>query len=254
MRRICAYIISVVLFSGYTPVHGQDTDAPQDSVTIPLKVSFGMDVSGPVIYFTNKNILNTEAYFLYDLDHKKALHASGGYSNYKYSQYNYSYRNKGIFFKAGVDFNILKPEISGGKYWAGVGLLYGLSRFTWQVDSFSHKNYWGKHIVSMPEQSDWGHYLEVSPGFRAELLKNLSIGWSISLRKLLFTSAPKDLKPAYIPGYGSTGNAISFGMNYFLTFNFSYKKIRVGIKPETPPEPEEEGGSGMGTGIIRGIM
>ena len=115
MRRICAYIISVVLFSGYTPVHGQDTDAPQDSVTIPLKVSFGMDVSGPVIYFTNKNILNTEAYFLYDLDHKKALHASGGYSNYKYSQYNYSYRNRRIFIKDGDNYNIIKRTVTSRK-------------------------------------------------------------------------------------------------------------------------------------------
>ena len=140
MRRICAYIISVALFSGYIPVYGQDTDVPQDSVTIPLKVSFGIEASGPVIYFTDKNVLNTEAYLLYDFDNKKALHAAGGYSNYKYSQYNYSYRNKGIFFKAGVDFNILKPEISGGKYWAGIGLLYGIIRFTLHVDSVSYEN------------------------------------------------------------------------------------------------------------------
>lgn len=251
MRRIYGYIISVAFLMCCTPAHGQDAGLPQDSVTVPLKVSFGMEASGPVIYFTDKNVLNTEAYLLYDLDNKKALHAAGGYSNYKYSQYNYSYRNKGVFFKAGVDFNILKPEISSGKYWAGIGLLYGISRFTWQVDSFTYENYWGRHTSSMPEQSDWGHYIEISPGFRAELLENLSIGWSVSLRKLLFTSASKDLKPSYIPGYGSTGNTISFGMNYFITFNFAYKKIRVGIKPEPPSEPAEEGGTG--TGIIRSI-
>jgi len=253
MRRIFGYIISVTFLLGCISVRGQDTGVPRDSVTIPLKVSFGIDASGPIIYFTDRNVLNTEAYVLYDLDHKKALHAAAGYSNYKYSQYNYSYRNKGVFVKAGVDFNILKPEISSGKYWAGIGLLYGISRFTWQVDSFTYENYWGRHNFSMPEQSDWGHYIEVSPGFRAEFLKNLSIGWTISLRKLLFTSASKDLKPAYIPGYGSTGNSISFGMNYFITFNFAYKNIRVSNKPELPSGPAEDVGSDTGTEIIRSI-
>ena len=32
-----------------------------------------------------------------------------------------------------MDFNLLKPDKSLGKYWAGIGLRYGLSRFTSEV-------------------------------------------------------------------------------------------------------------------------
>ncbi len=49
---------------------------------------------------------------------------------------------------------------------------------------------------------NWGHFLEASPGVRAEVLNHFSIGWSVSLRMLLYTSTGKNLRPVYFPGYG----------------------------------------------------
>ncbi len=231
---------------------GQGPDVlPQDSVEIPLKIRFGIEVTGPVIYFTNKDILNTEGFFSYDLNEKMAVYAGGGYSDYKYSQYNYDFRNKGTYFKAGVDFNILKPEISNGRYWAGVGLRYGISRFKYEIPSFTVKNYWGDVTSSILPGTEWGHYLELSPGFRAEIMKNISIGWSVSIRKLLFTSTGKDLKPLYFPGYGLAGESFSTGITYFITWNFSYRKIKVPVKQEAPEVPEEDQETESPAGIIR---
>ena len=215
------------------------TESP-DTVIIPLAIRAGIDITGPIIYLTDKNNLTVQGYISADLNEKRSLYLGGGYSNYKYSQYNYSYLTSGVFFKAGIDFNILKPQTAMGRYWAGVGLHYGISSFNFEIPELSHENYWGTTTTSAPSQSRWGHFIEASPGFRARLFGNFSIGWSISLRKMIYTGGNKDIRPIYIPGYGLAASSFSTGLNYFLTWNFRYKTIKVLIMKEPPEEPDED--------------
>jgi hypothetical protein len=241
VRKIYVYIISLLLIISTGELMAQTTPAtePPDTVTIPLAIRTGIDISGPVIYLTDKSILNVEGYLSADLNEKRSLYLAGGYANYKHSQSNYNYLTHGIFFKAGVDFNLMKPQTAMGKYWAGVGIRYGITSFTYEIPELSHDNYWGTTTVSIPSQSQWGHFIEASPGFRAQLFGSLYIGWSISLRKMIYSGSNKDIKPIYIPGYGLASSSISTGINYFLIWNFRYKTIKVLIKKEPPEEPEE---------------
>lgn len=235
MRKTFAYFISLlfILISSLGQIHAQDT------IFIPLKIKVGLEVSGPAIYYSEKKILSTEGYISADINEKVALVLGGGYLNYKYSQYNYEYFNKGVFIRTGADFNLLKPEKALGKYWAGIGLRYGLSIFTSEVPSFQQENYWGTVSSSIAKETNWGHFIEASPGVRAEVFRNFSLGWTISLRMLLYTGTGKDLRPIYFPGFGKGGKTFSTGINYFLVWNIPYKKIRVIIEPEPPEEPEE---------------
>jgi hypothetical protein len=254
MSQTYLYIISVLIFLIYVPqrlIAQEESEVEvQDTVTIPLKISAGIEITGPVIYLTDKNILNTEGFFSYDLNEKLGLYLGAGYSDYKYSQYNYEYMTKGIFFKAGINLNILKPEVSMGRYWAGVGIRYGLTSYTSETPSFSHENYWGETTSSIVSDKGWGHYLELSPGFRAEVFRNFSIGWSISLRKLIYPGIRRDIRPLYLPGYGAGGGSVSAGIGYYLSWNIPFKKIRVAIKQEEPEEPldeEEDTDAGVNT-------
>lgn len=235
MRRISEYFISLlfIFISILAEVHGQDT------ILIPLKIKVGLEVSGPAIYYSKKNTLNTEGYVSADINEKVSASIAGGFLNYKYSQYNYEYLNRGMYVRSGVDFNLLKPEKSLGKYWAGIGLRYGISRFSSEVPSFSHDNYWGTTSSSIAQKINWGHFFEVSPGVRAEVFRNFSIGWTISLRKLIYSGTGKDLKPIYFPGFGNTGKSISTGLSYFIVWNIPYKKINVIIEKEVPEESED---------------
>ena len=237
MRKTFVSFISILIFAVNTPLRAQEQ--PPDSVVIPLKIRAGVEVTGPVIYLTDRNNFTAEGYLAFDLNEKTAIFAGGGYSNYKYSQYNYDYLNKGLFFKAGVDLNLLKPEISMGRYWAGIGLRYGVSVYTSETPTFWHKNYWGTVTSSITSSTRMGHYLEISPGVRIEFLKNFSMGWSVSLKKLIYSGTGKDLRPIFFPGYGSGGNQFSTGISYFLVLNIPYKKIKIEIKKEVPEETEE---------------
>ena len=235
MGRTYAYSISLLLFlnCGLIMVNAQDT------IPIPLKIKIGMEVSGPAIYYSDKNILNAEGFISVDLNEKRSVILDAGYLNYKYTQYNYSYLNKGSFVRVGINFNLLKPDKSLGKYWAGIGLRYGLSRFNSEVPSFQKTDYWGTTSSLIALKTNWAHFVEVSPGVISEIFKNFSIGWSVSLRMLLYSGTGKDLRPIYFPGFGNSTKTFSTGLNYYIVWNIPYKKINAILKKEVPEETED---------------
>ncbi len=251
MRRISRYIISFLFLLAGSNVYIN----AQDTLDIPLKMRAGIDLFGPAMYLTDNNILSTEGYFSIDLNEKRSVFISAGYLDYKYSQPDFEYLNKGIFFRTGIDFNLLKPEKALGKYYTGIGLHYGINRFTSEIPMIKQENYWGTVYSSVSPKSSWGHFIEVSPGVRAEIFKNFSMGWNISLRMLLYSGTGKDLRSIYLPGFGNGATKYSTGISYFISWNIPYKKIRVIIKKEEPEETDDteeiESTSTYGGGQIR---
>jgi len=239
MQKISVYIISILFVMLCCIREAKAQNEPPDTVVLPLKIRAGIDLIGPAIYIYDNDNLNIEGFVSVDLNAKTGIFVGVGYSNFKYSQYNYEYLSNGYFLKAGVDFNILKPETSLGKYWAGIGLRYGLSLYTSEIPSLEHESYWGTTITTIPAESYIGHYLEVSPGFRAEVFNNFSMGWSVNLRRIISSGTGKDIRPIYFPGFGTGDEKVSFGFNYFLTWNIPFKNIRVRIKQEEPEQTEE---------------
>ena len=237
MKRTSVYIINflLALLCSISAIIAQE----QDTIDIPLKIKLGLEVTGPAKYFNNKDVLSTEGFFSVDLNEKRSVMLGTGYLDYSYSQYNYIYRNKGIFVRTGIDFNLLKPQKSQGKYWAGIGLHYGLSRFTSETPSIKQDNYWGTATSSIGKQTNWAHFIEATPGVRAEIFDNFSMGWTISLRLLLHSGTGSDARPIYFPGFGNGSKSIATGISYFLTWNIPYKRIKVIIVEEPPEEPEE---------------
>jgi hypothetical protein len=233
MRRIFAYFISLLPFLSGGSLFAQDT------ILFPLKIRVGFDVAGPGIYLSDKNNLNLEGYISYDRNEKMSYVLEAGSLKYKYSQYNYDYMSKGVFTRLGVDFNLLKPEVSKGKYWAGIGFRYGLSVFSSETPLFQHENYWGTVTSSVPSKTSLGHFLEIAPGVKTELFKNFSMGWTIRLKLLISGGGGKDLRPIYFPGYGNGGNRTTAGISYYFTWNIPYKTKTVITKPEVPEETVE---------------
>jgi hypothetical protein len=233
MRRISGYFISLLILITAGNLVAQDT------VLFPLKLRAGIDIAGPGIYLSDRNNFSMEGYFSFDKSEKMAYVLEAGYLNYKYSQYNYEYTSKGVFARLGVDFNLLKPEMSLGKYWAGVGLRYGISLFNSETPSFQSENYWGTVTSSIPAKKAMGHFIEVSPGVKTEIFRNISMGWTIRLKLLISGGGGSDLRPIYFPGYGNSGKRTAAGISYFITWNIPYKIKTVITKPDVPEETED---------------
>jgi hypothetical protein len=234
MGRTYAYSISFLLLLSGNLIALQ----AQDTILFPLKIRIGIEVTGPAKYISDKNVLNTEGFISVDLNEKRSATIAAGYLNYKYSQYNYSYLNHGNFVRIGMDFNFFRADKSAGKYFAGIGLRYGLSRFTTEVPTYDKTNYWGETVSSIPSTTYWGHFLEAAPGFRAEIFNHFSMGWTVSLRMLVHTTTGNDLRPINFPGFGNGTKTFSTALSYYLIWNIPYKKINAIIKKEAPAETE----------------
>jgi hypothetical protein len=218
MKRILTYFISILVFSGTLNVYAQDT------ILYRPRVNIGADLFGPGYYLVDKNILSIEGYISADFDTNKAAVVEIGYLDYKYSQYNYDFLSNGYFIRLGINFNTLSPETSqGGKYFAGIGLRYGLSIFTAETPYMKGENYWGIVESYAPSKTSAAHFLEILPGIRTEIFSNVSLGWVIRLRFLVYSGTGKDLKSVYIPGYGNGTKNFSPGINYYLVFSIPYK-------------------------------
>lgn len=218
MKRISAYFISILIFSCCGAAVGQD------SISYNPKIKIAADIFGPAYYIADKNLLSLEGFLSVDFDTNKAVVLEVGYLDYKYSQYNYDFLSTGYFIRVGVDFNTLKPENSKGKYFAGIGLRYGLSIFSSETPYLEHENYWGSVNNFAPPATSAAHFVEITPGIRTELFSNFSIGWTIRLRILVYSGTGKDLKSIYIPGYGNGTKSISPGINYYIMWSIPYKK------------------------------
>jgi hypothetical protein len=218
MRKISAYIISIALITSGSLASAQDT------IPFVYKIKIGADVFGPAYYIYDQNNLTAEGFISVDIDTNKAVVFEAGYHNFNYSQYNYDYHTSGVFFRAGVDFDFFHPEVSKGQYWAGVGLRYGLSVFSYDVKRLEYENYWGTASSSLPPTTYAAHFVEVSPGIRTELFRNFSIGFCVRLRILIYAGTSPDLKPIDIPGYGNGTKRFSPGLNYYLIWSIPYKR------------------------------
>jgi len=202
------------------------TAAAQDTIRFARTLKIGFDLFGPAYYLADKNNLSLEGFISLDVDTNRAAVIEAGYLDYKYSQYNYDYLSTGYFIRAGFDFNFIKPEVSKGKYYGGIGLRYGLSLFRSEVPYTKFDNYWGTAESSVPPDNYSAHFIEASPGIRTELFSNFIIGWTIRLRFLIYSSTGKDLKAIYIPGYGNGTRGFSPGINYYIVWNFPLAKAK----------------------------
>ena len=202
----------------------------------PLKYRIGFDLVGASKYFYDKDKANLEVFFSADRNEKLSAIFIAGRSDYTYSRYRdnslmlYDFNAKGLYFKTGVDFNLLNPKKAAGKYSLGVGFRYGVANYSYDVREINLESYWGRYQTSVPKSRTWAHYIEATPAIRAEIFDNISVGWSVSLRKLISAGAGKNTKPVYLPGYGNA-NSFSFALSYFIIWSKPYKEKMVIIHP-----------------------
>lgn len=232
-KRTCICFISLFLLAGSSAVS-------QDTVTIPLHLRAGFDLSGPVMQIVGSDLVSYGAIFSADVNSALAVTAGIRYSTYQTSDYSYDFMSRGTSVVAGTDYNFLKANISGGKHYAGIGLRYGLSFYSEEATVIRYNNEWGAGESSVPLSNHTGHFLEITPGVRTEIFPGMTIGWNLYLRMLISAGAGKDLKPVWMPGYGAGTSGITTGAEYYISISIPYRKIRVVIKPKQQESEDEE--------------
>jgi len=217
IRRTCVLFISLAMLLT------RSSAADADSSKVSQALIIGFELSGPVIFSLDENILNLEGYLAYRLTDKYYAVFEPGYSSYKYSQYNYEYNSEGFFLRVGLDINLIKPKNGPVKHFAGFGLRYGISLSSQETPWFAYENYWGRNESILEPESFHAHFLEAGGGVKAEVFNNIYMGWSVKLRLMFYSSAGQHNKPAYIPGVGTTGTTVRPALSYYLAWQLPFK-------------------------------
>ncbi|MRR20008.1 hypothetical protein EG827_07415 [bacterium] len=243
-KRTCICFISLFLLAGSSAVS-------QDTVTVPLHLRAGFDLSGPVMQLIGTDLISYGISASADINSALSFTAGFRYSTYQTSEYSYDFMSRGTSVVAGVDYNFIKANVSRGKYYAGIGLRYGLSFYSEEAPVIRYNNEWGAGESSVPLSNHTGHYLEITPGVRTEVFPGMTIGWNLYMRMLISAGAGKDLKPVWMPGYGPGTSGITTGAEYYISISIPYKKIKVIIRPrqEDPEDEEDTEGESTDTGI-----
>lgn len=242
-KRTCIFFISLFL-SAATPLLSQDT------VTVPLNIRAGFDLSGPLINFLDRDLISYGILGSADINSAVAVTAGIRYSSFNSSSVLYDFRSRGLSFTAGADYNFIKANVAKGKYYAGIGLRYGLSLYNEEAPVISYTNEWGTGEASVQAGRHTGHFLEITPGVRTELFPGVTIGWNLYMRLLISAGAGKDLKPVWMPGFGSGTSGMTTGAEYYISLSIPYRKIKVFIKPKVQQSEDDEdtGETDTGTG------
>jgi hypothetical protein len=236
-KRTCICFISLFLLIGSRAVS-------QDTVTVPLHIRAGFDISGPILHLLNNDIRSYGVLASMDLNQALSLDAGLRYTSFSSVEYNYDYSSQGTSLVIGAGYNFMKPKTARGKYYAGIGLRYGLSFYSQEASGIKYTNAWGEGESSIPLSHHTGHYLEITPGVRTELFNGVTMGWNVYMRLLISAGAGKDLNPMWMPGYGDATKGMRTGAEYYISFSIPYKKIKVIIKPKREEEEDEAGDTG----------
>lgn len=114
-----------------------------------------------------------------------------------------------------------------------LGLRYATSNFSNKIIDYTVRNqdsYFSNLVDSeyqTIEHSDLsGNWIEIVAGLKVETFKNVYLGFSLRLNKLLSDSKPENFGNLFIPGFNKVtdDNTFGSGFNYTLTYSIPLKK------------------------------
>jgi hypothetical protein len=192
----------------------------------------GVDVSRFSLYYVDPD---REAYeFSADFEVKKDIYltAEYGMQTVKLEKDFFNYYSEGNYFRVGADRNFLKSDNPENYEMAFLGIRYGFSNLNHSATNIIIPgNYWGNTgEINITENSYTTHWMEIAGGIRAELFRNVFIGWSVRARIRLAHTKDQYMDPYNIPGYGNGSKKGNVGFNFSLYYKIPIYKKTVAYK------------------------
>ena len=199
--------------------------AAQNDTLRTVGPRFGIDLSRFVVMPFVPEIRSFE--FSVDFEVKPNIYPvfEAGFATVSFSDTNYSYDGSGIYFRAGIDYNMLELEKRNDYSMGFIGARYCISLNRFSADNIILPDpYWGDLNTSIAEQSGHNHWIEVAAGIRVELFNNLFMGWSARGRVMLYKSKFEQMIPYYVPGFGDPERRASWDINYSVYYKIPMLK------------------------------
>lgn len=199
----------------------------QTQDTIIVKESYGLrvgiDISKPIRSFAEDNISGLEIVADFRVSNNYYAAVELGYLDKTTNEDYINFSTKGSYIKAGINYNAYKNWI-GMTNEIYVGLRYGFSFFDQTLNTYTPNAYGtyftGNQVEPGTEFTGLtAHWAEFIVGLKVETFKNLYLGASLSLNKLLSTNDPENFKNLHVPGFNRVFlNNTGVGFNYTVSY------------------------------------
>lgn len=234
MRHILKSIFSIVLLGVSLNSVAQDS-IPKKTERYGIRV--GADISRLARSFYESDYRGFEIVGDYRLSKKIFIAGEIGNEDRTDNESQLSYTTKGSYFKAGFDFNAYDNwlDMENMIY---AGMRYSISTFSQQLNSYDIYNtnlYFGENTLTPNQKFDGltAHWIEVVAGVKAEIFRNLFLGFSVRLNYLVSNQKPEGFDNLYIPGFNRTYDG-NFGAGFNYSVSYFIPLYKTAKKTETP--------------------
>ncbi|SDW79585.1 hypothetical protein SAMN05444411_102192 [Lutibacter oricola] len=228
MNKLHIYILLISILTCATTFAQDKTElSTEETDTIAAVKKYnlrvGIDISKPILSQIKDDLSELE--ITADVNISKNLYAAVelGYSDKTRDEDYLNFTTDGTYIKLGVNYNAYEN-------WKGmnneiyVGMRYGFSMFNQTLNSYTpnaYGTYFEGDLVEVgTEFKDLSaHWVEFLFGMKVETFRNLYLGGSISVNKLISSKEPENFRNLYIPGFNRVfDNDMGIGFNYTISY------------------------------------
>lgn len=211
----------------------KDSIAPK---TEKFGIRVGVDLFKLTRSFYEDNYRGIELVGDYRLTKKYFIAAELGNESKTVDELNLNFTTEGTYLKVGFDYNAYENwlDMENMIY---LGLRYGVSSFSQTLNEYQIYNsdpYFNEGDISYPGEKFEGlsaQWAEVVAGVKAEVFKNVYVGFSMRLNYLISNNKPESFDNLYIPGFNRTYNGkFGAGFNYTVSYFLPLYKSTVKTK------------------------
>ena len=222
------YYINFLIFLFCGCIWAQN-EVETDSLATEIRygIRLGIDMSKPIRMFIDPDYKGLELVSDYRLTRNLYIAGELGNETKKIDRDAVHFETSGSYLKLGIDYNVYDN-------WAGmdnlivVGFRYGFSQHSQTLLGYNLLNndrYWeedNRIALTTPKRFDGlnGYWIELQLGLKAELFRNLYMGFSIQMHRLLKDKDPENFENLFIPGFNKvlTDNPYGAGLNYTISY------------------------------------
>ena len=229
------FSITLILLSFLVNAQQKKTDS------IPPKIErFGIRVGADLFKLTrsfyDKNYKGIEFVGDYRLTKNYYLAAELGNEDKTTIDDRVNFSTKGTYIKVGFDYNFYENWLDM-RNMVFIGMRYGASTFSQQLNSYNLYNtstYFPEAPTVISGEKFNGlsaQWFEVVVGIKAEVLKNIYVGFSVRMNRMISNKKPDNFDNLYIPGFNRTYNGdFGVGFNYTVSYFLPLYKTKSSQK------------------------
>lgn len=226
--HILLFIISLTF--GYN-LWAQNQQVDTLGQKLPIGLRLGVDISKPITSFLDEDKKGLEFTGDFRIYKNYFFAFEGGFDNTVTNEDYLNFTTKGSYLKVGFNYNAYEN-------WQGmnndifIGFRYGLSLFSQTLNSYTPNvmgTYFIPNTVTANTKFDSlsAHFAELIFGIKAETLKNVYLGASVSFKRILSTKEPENFKNLYAPGFNRIfQNDLGIGFNYTISYSIPIRKSK----------------------------